>query len=387
MYRTKVQRFPGVFFRESEQRRHNGKPDRCYDICFKDAQGKLIWEKVGWASEGYTSATAAQLRAERVRMVRHGEELPNKKKKEPTFAEAWEKYYEWAKGNRKSHDSDLGRYKSHLKTTLGPMRLGEISPFFLEKLKIDMTKRGLSPQSTKHTLALVRQVFNKCKAWDIYSGENPVAKIRLPSTNHTNRQRFLSAAEADLLLEEVSKHSVQLYEICLLALHSGMRAGEIFNLRWGDVLPDHGIIHILDAKNGRSRQACMTTAVKQIFTSRLSGAPKDLVFVSQWGQQIKSVSGTFDKVVQRLGFNNGVEDRRQKVVFHSLRHTFGSWLAMAGAHPRTIMELMGHSRLEQTMRYSHLAADQKQQAIADLERMLQRSAGENASEAVKTKTG
>jgi site-specific recombinase XerD len=78
-----------------------------------------------------------------------------------------------------------------------------------------------------------------------------------------------------------------------------------------------------------------------------------------------------------LGFNDGVDDRRQKVAFHSLRHTFGSWLTMSGAHPRTIMELMGHSRVEQTMRYSHLAADQKQQAVADLERMLQRSSEGN----------
>lgn len=66
----------------------------------------------------------------------------------------------------------------------------------------------------------------------------------------------------------------------------------------------------------------------------------------------------------------GVEDRRQKVVFHTLRHTFGSWLAMSGAHPRVIMDLMGHSRMEQTMRYTHLAPVQKRQAVDELERML-----------------
>ncbi|MHC1745332.1 MAG: tyrosine-type recombinase/integrase [Syntrophobacteraceae bacterium] len=47
---------------------------------------------------------------------------------------------------------------------------------------------------------------------------------------------------------------------------------------------------------------------------------------------------------------------------HVVEAGFGSWLAMSGAHPRVIMDLMGHGRMEQTMRYTHLAPDQKRQA-------------------------
>jgi hypothetical protein len=59
-----------------------------------------------------------------------------------------------------------------------------------------------------------------------------------------------------------------------------------------------------------------------------------------------------------------------KVVLHTFRHTFGSWLAMAGEGLQTIKELMGHSRIEQTERYAHLCPDKKRQAVHSLEKMF-----------------
>jgi integrase len=58
-------------------------------------------------------------------------------------------------------------------------------------------------------------------------------------------------------------------------------------------------------------------------------------------------------------FNNGVTDRRQKITFHTLRHTFASWLAMQGTPLLTIKELLGHQSLAMTERYSHLSPGQK----------------------------
>jgi site-specific recombinase XerD len=67
-----------------------------------------------------------------------------------------------------------------------------------------------------------------------------------------------------------------------------------------------------------------------------------------------------------LGFNDGVEDTRYRVVFHTLRHTFGSWLAIRGESLQTIKELMGHRRISQTQRYAHLSPDMKRQAVEGL---------------------
>jgi len=66
-------------------------------------------------------------------------------------------------------------------------------------------------------------------------------------------------------------------------------------------------------------------------------------------------------------FNKGVTDPRQKITFHTLRHTFASWLAIQGTHILTIKELLGHQTLAMTERYSHLIPEQKVQALAGIE--------------------
>ena len=78
------------------------------------------------------------------------------------------------------------------------------------------------------------------------------------------------------------------------------------------------------------------------------------------------VSKTYFRVVEEIGFNDGIVDSRYKVCFHTLRHTFGSWLAIRGESLQTIAELMGHKRISQTMRYTHLCPDKKKLAVAGL---------------------
>ena len=85
-----------------------------------------------------------------------------------------------------------------------------------------------------------------------------------------------------------------------------------------------------------------------------------LIFMDRKGRKIKQLSDTFNRVVERVGFNKGVRDRQNKIVPHSLRHTFASWLALQGEPLLTIKELMGHKDIETTMRYAHLLPDQKQ---------------------------
>lgn len=81
--RVKVTKFQGVYYREFPEKRHKGKADRIFDISYKDRYGKLKWEKVGWWSDGYSAVLASQVRAERIRSIRHGEEIPPKKEGPP----------------------------------------------------------------------------------------------------------------------------------------------------------------------------------------------------------------------------------------------------------------------------------------------------------------
>ncbi len=79
-------------------------------------------------------------------------------------------------------------------------------------------------------------------------------------------------------------------------------------------------------------------------------------------------------VADSIGMNNGVTDRRQKVVFHTLRHTYASWLVEQGVDLYTVKELTGHGTLAMTERYSHLALDTLRRAVRTLEAGLKKGA-------------
>lgn len=366
----RVTKFPGVYYRESESRKHQGKADRCFYITYKDVDGnKKVWEKIGWQSEGYSAQMASHLRAERLRAIRHGEELPKKKKKEIKFSEIWEEYSKWLETSKKRPRDDRYYYSKHLRDRFADKPLSKIGPTDLEKLKTELLNSGLAPATVKHNLVLVRQIFNKAIAWGLWSGENPIHKIKLPKLNN-KRVNFFTYDQAKILLGELSTTSHQLHDISLLSLHTGMRAGEIFGLKWEHIDFQTKIIRILDSKSGRSRNVFMNEIVVTMFNSKGIAKPGEHIFKSRNGEQIKAISKSFRAVIDRLCFNKGIEDPRDQLTFHSLRHTFASWLAIAGTPILTIKELLGHQTLAMTERYAHLIPDLKREAVNEIEKLF-----------------
>ena len=80
-----------------------------------------------------------------------------------------------------------------------------------------------------------------------------------------------------------------------------------------------------------------------------------LVFPGKAGAKIVQISDSFDRAVAKLGLNEDVTDRLLRVTFHTLRHTYASWLAIDGINPFHLKELLGHSDLKLTERYCHLS--------------------------------
>jgi site-specific recombinase XerD len=78
------------------------------------------------------------------------------------------------------------------------------------------------------------------------------------------------------------------------------------------------------------------------------------------------VSKVYRLIADKL-FNEGVTDRRQKVTFHTLRHTFASWLVENGTSLYSVKELLGHANFSMTQRYSHLAPDGLREAAKSIE--------------------
>lgn len=117
----------------------------------------------------------------------------------------------------------------------------------------------------------------------------------------------------------------------------------------------------------------MTDQVKTLFKKLRRKGPEDFIFTDKDGEKFKEMPSTFRTVVNKLGFNHGITDRRNKICFHSLRHTFASWLVEAGTDLYTVKELLGHCNITMTERYSHLGQNTLQNAVKNLERSMTRA--------------
>lgn len=362
----RIKKYTGIYYNESKKKRHKGKPDNCFYAVYQDKAGKNKWEKIGWASEGYNAQMADQVRSERIRSLRHGKELPDKKKKELTFGQAWKEYDKWLDTGKKHVYDDRNRYQNHIKTRFASRALSQISTHDLERFKDTLLRNGLAPATTKHVLVIIRQVYNKMIAWGLWQGQNPITGLKMPKINN-KRVRFFTHKEADKLLAAVKVRSQQIWEMSLLSLHTGMRADEVFSLLWGHIDYDNGLIHIADPKGGPARDGNMTKKVRAMLSAKSQGERGELVFKARHGGKIPEVSKSFLRTVNDLKFNDGIEDRRQKASFHTLRHTFASWLAIQGTPILVIKELMGHASLAMTERYAHLIPDQKKESVERME--------------------
>jgi len=366
----------GIRYYEHETRKYGVKKDR-YFAMRHTVNGKRIEEGLGWASQGWTAKKAHNLigilnenkrRGERphtlkekremeaIQKHKEQEEKAKKQIENITFENIFEGIYtDTTKDNKhpRTWEREEGLFKSYLKPIIGNKQLPIIVPLDLERVKRTMKKKDLSPRSIQYALAVARQVFNFAIRHSLLDGVNPVSKVKLPSPDN-RRMRFLTPEEADALLTKLKKSSPKVHNLALLSLHTGMRAGEIFNLEWRDVDLDRGIIILRNTKNGRTRAAFMTGSVKKILKSMKKRKPSALVFTDRNGKLIVRVSPTFQRTVNALELNKGIQDRRYKVCFHTLRHTFASWHIENGTDPYIVKELLGHSDFKMTERYSHL---------------------------------
>ena len=382
----------GVRYREHPTRKHGALPDRYYVIRYR-VDGRRIEEPLGWASskEKWTPEKArdmlAVLKANQkyaegpqtlkekraaLKAEREAQEAEQKRraKEAITFKEYFEEtYYPYAKAHKKAttHDKEEIHARVWLSPVIGDKPMRDIQGFDLERVKKRMLAGKKSPRTVQYVLATFRQVWNHARNQGIVSGDSPTRKLK-PLKFDNKRQRFLTIAEEKALLEKLLKKSPQVHDMTLLALRTGMRAGEIFSLQWQHIDQKNGRILILDPKSGKSRYAFMTESVKALFARRGKGDPQEYVFKATTGGRITEISDTFRRSVDELQLNKGVKDRRLKVTFHSTRHTHASRLAESGVDLYAIKTLLGHSTIQLTERYSHLTNEALKRAIGNLEK-------------------
>ena len=379
--------FPGVRYREHPTRKHGVKFDRNFFIRYK-LNGKDKEESVGWASTGMTAEKANRILGEIRENLRTGRgpkslqemrelnqqeealkkiELLNNSKKNITFGKFFrEEYFPTTSLKKKkgSLEAEIALHKKWIAPSLDDIPLIEIGYAHIDAITNSMRLAGRKPSSIKYVLSIISQVWAYAKEKEIVTGEAPTKKFKISRLDN-ERVRFLTKDEAHRLLNELGKHSIELKEMATLSLFCGLRAGEIFKLQWVDVDMENGTILLRGTKAGNSRYAFFTPEVHNVFLEKIKTHPQkdDLVFPSANGKKRDRISKTFARVVDMLGLNDGIEDPKQKVVFHSLRHTFASWLVQGQIPLYNVQRLMGHSEIRMTQRYSHLSDHNLREAV------------------------
>lgn len=389
--------FKGVRYHEHETRKHGVKKDKYFTIRYK-LDGKDKEEGLGWASGGWTAekaydqlkeikenikkAEGHQTLAEKREQLKEQKEAEEaakarSEKENVTFSDYFNNVYfpAYEIGRKKSTSRKAKEhFKNWIEPVIGNIPLKDIKLFNVEKIKKNVLEAGKSPRTLQYIFATIRQAWNTARLNGLVVGDSPTKQTKIQKVDN-KRVRFLSYDEADQLLTALKEKDALTYNISLLSLQTGLRFGEIANLKWGHVDIDKGIIDVVDPKGVIGRAAYMTGKLKTMFDKMTRQKPNDYVFIKD-GEQLKDTPKEFFKIVAELEFNIDVTDSRRKVVFHTLRHTFASWHVMAGTDIYTVKKLMGHSSISMTERYSHLAPEALQSATRTLEKAINR-AGHN----------
>ena len=383
---------PGIRFYKHATRKHGVKLDKYFSGSYQ-VRGKRKFGGFGWNSEGWTEKKVW----EKINEYKHNLKIGNgpttlkeeialkeveieekkqveqeKAKQDITFSEYFENTYISISKTSKKPESwrkELEHFENWLKPELGHIPIKKIIAFNLEKVKKNMQDAGRAPRSIQYVFATFRQVWNYARLNDIVNNDSPTRKIKLTQVKN-NRLRFFTHKEADILLSTLKNKSEQTHDMTLFSLHTGARAGEIFSLTWGVVDLKNGTAQLRDSK-GADRHAYLTDATQNMLEHRFNDqSASEFIFKDSNGKQINKISNTFFRTINELGFNDGVTDRRDKALFHTCRHTFASWHVQNGTDLYTVKDLLGHSTIQLTERYSHLRPDGLKMAARNFDNQL-----------------
>lgn len=248
----------------------------------------------------------------------------------------------------------------HLFRVLGNPPIHTLNVEVLDRYRITRQQEGVGPATINREMATLKHALTKAVSWKLIKKTiredlREMGKLKEPG----GRLRFLSHEEAAELLEGCRGMFKTLVTV---ALHTGMRRGEILSLKWDAVDILHGFIQVSQSKNGQPRTIPMNDTVKRALTGLRTRVDVPWVFHDEEGKQLPNTRKRFELACKRAGIIN--------FHFHDLRHTFASWLVMGGVPLPTVSELMGHQSIAMTMRYTHLSPKHRLGAVQSLDKNL-----------------
>ncbi len=291
----------------------------------------------------------------------------HEKEKQPTLNEFADEFIEtYAKVNNKPSEvlSKKGILERYLKPILGSKNLDQIKVRQIERLKSILLKRELSPKTVNNALAVLGKMLRYAEEIEILDKTPRIRLLRVPKPDFD----FLTFDEAEQLLE-AAQYNAEWYAMIFFALRTGVRYGELCEIRWFDVDLGNGRLmvrrsyylgHVTTPKGGREREIPLSPQLVD-FLKHNRHLKSELVFCKSDGHR-RLYDGSID-ALRFVCLKAGL----RKIGWHVLRHTFASHLVMKGVPLKTVQELLGHATIEMTMRYAHLSPEVKRDAVSLLD--------------------
>ncbi|MGE3542129.1 MAG: tyrosine-type recombinase/integrase [Candidatus Tectimicrobiota bacterium] len=231
---------------------------------------------------------------------------------------------------------------------IGHLLLIDVTPAAIVEHR-DLLAKQHSPGTTNRYMSTLSHAFHVAMQEWQWLDDTPFRRVSKPREPR-GRVRFLSDDERTRLLAECrASQNPHLYVIVVLALSTGGRKGELLGLRWPDVDLQRGQLTFRDTKNRDTRSVPLAGPALTLMRAhaKVRRLDTDLVFSRCDGRGAIEIKKAWENAVKRA--------RLDDFHFHDLRHSAASYLAMSGASPVEIADVLGHRSLSMVQRYAHLS--------------------------------
>ncbi len=325
--------------------------DQSFFIRYK-RNGKSVEEKAGRSNQGWNAEKAYQLRAERMSETSAaGNELPSNSdllsQQDWTFSKIFSEYLR-LRNKLKGRANDIYRFKNYLEKEFANITPSCVIQDDIERFKHNLQNRELKPATIRHVLELLRRLANFAAKNNLCSGLS--FKIQMPKVENYKTEELTNAQLQKLMQVLEEESDIQVSNLVRLALYTGMRRGELFNLNWGDIdFYNKTITVISDNKGDQPTIPLNEMAEKVLVEHAHTEKGSKFVFPGRGGKKRTECKRPLLRIREKAGLP---DDFR---ILQGLRHVYASMLVSSGkVDLETLQTLLTHKSPLMTQRYAHL---------------------------------